>query len=228
MEFGVSSPMFTVLGTLGLLNLFCFGVEMCKLMTGAARMEMYINMAFQIWLCVAFVIINLPLYEGMLLGEDKGKMPSYVTLKHKGGDTLSRGLGYQGTKGTPMTKERSKWDIQKRYYSLKAAIVAVVFCYGICLLGFAGRVVWALPLFTWDIFSAFCYACASWFGFLLIIFASLCCSWLYVSATAAVSVVSKGFSAAVLLGRIGVFSSCLPFWCSSGKNNYFDVPVSSF
>ncbi|GAB4858553.1 hypothetical protein Ancab_010028 [Ancistrocladus abbreviatus] len=77
MEFGVSSPMFTVLGTLGLLNLFCFGIEMCKLTAGAATMEMYINMAFQIWLCVAFVLINLPLHEAMFLREDKGKMPKF-------------------------------------------------------------------------------------------------------------------------------------------------------
>ncbi|GAB4858555.1 hypothetical protein Ancab_010030 [Ancistrocladus abbreviatus] len=81
MEFGVSSPMFTVLGTLGMLNLFCFGIGMCKPITGAATMEMYIKMAFQIWPCVAHVFINLPLYEAMFLREAKGKMPSSVTLK---------------------------------------------------------------------------------------------------------------------------------------------------
>ncbi|GAB4826148.1 glycosyltransferase 2 [Ancistrocladus abbreviatus] len=81
MEFGVSSPMFTILGTLGLLNLFCFGVAMYQLMTGAAAPEMYSTMALQIWLCAVLILINLPLYEAMFLREDKGKMPSSVTLK---------------------------------------------------------------------------------------------------------------------------------------------------
>ncbi|XP_019193725.1 PREDICTED: cellulose synthase-like protein E1 [Ipomoea nil] len=79
MEFGSTSPMFTILSTLAMLNLFCFVWAMKKLV-GAERF-VFESMGLQIGLCGVLVLINLPLYNGMLFRKDKGRMPTIVTLK---------------------------------------------------------------------------------------------------------------------------------------------------
>ncbi|KFK35562.1 hypothetical protein AALP_AA4G007000 [Arabis alpina] len=80
MEFGVESPMFLLLGTLGMLNLFCFAVAVLRLMTSRDSGELQ-KMGLQLVITGTLVVINWPIYEGMLLRKDKGKMPISVTVK---------------------------------------------------------------------------------------------------------------------------------------------------
>lgn len=80
MEFGVESPMFLLLGTLGMLNLFCFAVAVMRLMTSRDGGG-FEKMGLQIVITGVLVAISWPLYEGMLLRKDKGKMPMNVTVK---------------------------------------------------------------------------------------------------------------------------------------------------
>ncbi|GMH29597.1 hypothetical protein Nepgr_031440 [Nepenthes gracilis] len=81
MEFGVSSPIFTVLTTLALLNLLCLAVGAYKVAVEGWWTAVLETMALQIWLCGAFVLINLPLYEAVFSRKDKGRMPSSVAVK---------------------------------------------------------------------------------------------------------------------------------------------------
>ncbi|CAH8306252.1 unnamed protein product [Eruca vesicaria subsp. sativa] len=79
MEFGVESPMFLLLGTLGMLNLFCLAAAIMRLvMTSREDVQ---TMGMQFVITGLLVVLNLPLYEGMLLRKDKGKMPLSVTVK---------------------------------------------------------------------------------------------------------------------------------------------------
>ncbi|CAE5960266.1 unnamed protein product [Arabidopsis arenosa] len=79
MEFGVESPMFILLGTLGMLNLFCFAAAVMRLAYGDGGD--FKAMGLQFVITGVLVVINWPLYEGMLLRKDRGKMPISVTVK---------------------------------------------------------------------------------------------------------------------------------------------------
>ncbi|KAH7544550.1 hypothetical protein JRO89_XS15G0183900 [Xanthoceras sorbifolium] len=83
LEFGSSSPMFTIITTLAGLNFFCFlGVVVKKLAMDAAGILRYFDtMALQILLCAVIVLINRPLYQGLFFRKDNGKMPSSLTLQ---------------------------------------------------------------------------------------------------------------------------------------------------
>lgn len=81
MEFGTSSPMFMILTTLALLNLFCLVVVVKKMAMDVGNSVLHEKMALQILLCGLLVLINLPLYQGLFLRKDKGKMPSSLTIK---------------------------------------------------------------------------------------------------------------------------------------------------
>ena len=78
MEFGGSSPMFTILATLAMLNLFCVVGVVKKV---GLDMEVYKTMALQILLAVVLLLINGPLYQGLFLRKDNGKMPCSLTVK---------------------------------------------------------------------------------------------------------------------------------------------------
>lgn len=78
MEFGGSSPMFTILATLAMLNLFCVVGVVKKV---GLDMEVYKTMALQILLAVVLLLINWPLYQGLFLRKDNGKMPWSLTVK---------------------------------------------------------------------------------------------------------------------------------------------------
>nr|GLL38693.1 cellulose synthase-like protein E1 [Ipomoea trifida] len=78
MEFGSDSPMFTILSSVAMLNLLCFVGAVKKMVTQRFVFE---NLGLQIVLCGVLVLINLPIYNGMLLRKDKGRMPSTVTYK---------------------------------------------------------------------------------------------------------------------------------------------------
>lgn len=87
MEFGPgassSSPMFIILATLALLNLFCFVGLVAKVATGDANIRID-TLVLQILLCGILVLINWPLFQGLLLRRDNGKMPSSITVKSIG------------------------------------------------------------------------------------------------------------------------------------------------
>ncbi|CAA7027423.1 unnamed protein product [Microthlaspi erraticum] len=72
--------MFVLLGTLGMLNLFCFAAAVMRLMTFRDGGD-FQTMGLQFVITGLNVAINWPLYQGMLLRQDKGKMPMSVTVK---------------------------------------------------------------------------------------------------------------------------------------------------
>ncbi|KAL4618579.1 hypothetical protein ACB092_06G020900 [Castanea dentata] len=81
MEFGTSTPMFTILSTLALINLVCFVGVLIEALTGKGIMRVYETMSLQFVLCGILVLINLPLYEALFLRKDKGKLPSSLAAK---------------------------------------------------------------------------------------------------------------------------------------------------
>ncbi|KAL2945060.1 Cellulose synthase-like protein E1 [Bienertia sinuspersici] len=82
MEFGVPSPMFTLLASLALMNLFSFLVLIKMLLVEKDRWRMIIErLSLQILLCGVLVLINLPLFKALFVRKDKGRMPSSVTIK---------------------------------------------------------------------------------------------------------------------------------------------------
>ncbi|ESW14420.1 hypothetical protein PHAVU_008G279700 [Phaseolus vulgaris] len=80
MEFGTSSPYFTVLATLALLNLFCLLLTLKDLVLqkGTFAAE---KMTLQVLLCGVLVVINIPLYQAIFVRKDKGRMPTSVSIK---------------------------------------------------------------------------------------------------------------------------------------------------
>lgn len=82
MEFGTTSPLFTVLATLALLNAFVFVVGLKRLFVEYETITMGLDtFALQITLCGLLAFINLPLYQALFLRKDKGKMPTSVTYR---------------------------------------------------------------------------------------------------------------------------------------------------
>lgn len=78
MEFGATSPMFTILTTLALLNLVCFlGTAVKGLVSGGAGF--FGSMSLQAMLCAVLILINVPIYHG-ILRKDEGKMPISTTV----------------------------------------------------------------------------------------------------------------------------------------------------
>lgn len=82
MEFGTSSPMFTVLATLALFNLFgLIVVGTNKATNDDGRIKVFDIFGCQILLCCVLVFVNLPIYQGMFFRKDRGKIPASVTLR---------------------------------------------------------------------------------------------------------------------------------------------------
>ncbi|GMN71610.1 hypothetical protein TIFTF001_054621 [Ficus carica] len=79
-EFGTTSPMFTILTTLAVLNAigFCWGLKMLILGEPSLVLNPF---ALQAILCGLWVFINLPIYQAIFLRTDKGKMPASVTCQ---------------------------------------------------------------------------------------------------------------------------------------------------
>ncbi|KAK2984241.1 hypothetical protein RJ640_010200 [Escallonia rubra] len=80
MEFGAPSPMFTLLATLAVLNLFTFTWTLAKVVMDWEIMVLE-PLALQVVLCGLVVLINLPVYQGLFFRKDNGKMPASVTSK---------------------------------------------------------------------------------------------------------------------------------------------------
>ncbi|KAL2247705.1 UNVERIFIED_CONTAM: Cellulose synthase-like protein E6 [Sesamum indicum] len=81
MEFGAVSPMFTLLSSLAMFNLFCLALMVMKVIRAGGLQSVNETMVLQILLCGTLVLINLPLYSAAFFRKDKGRMPSSVTLK---------------------------------------------------------------------------------------------------------------------------------------------------
>ncbi|CAL5055624.1 unnamed protein product [Urochloa decumbens] len=79
MEFGSFSLMFVIIATVALLNLACmvFGVARVLLHEGATGLG---ALFLQAVLCVLVVAINFPVYEGLFLRKDSGRLPASVSL----------------------------------------------------------------------------------------------------------------------------------------------------
>jgi len=80
MEFGTSSPYFTVLATIALLNLFCLLPTLKDLVIGKYAFAGE-KMALQILLCGVLVLINVPIYQAIFIRKDKGRMSTSVSIK---------------------------------------------------------------------------------------------------------------------------------------------------
>ncbi|KAG6768873.1 hypothetical protein POTOM_024485 [Populus tomentosa] len=80
MEFGVPSPTFNILATLALLNIFSFigGIKMVLSDVENKVLDLFTS---QIVLSGLIVLINLPVYEGLFVREDSGRIPNSVTYK---------------------------------------------------------------------------------------------------------------------------------------------------
>lgn len=80
MDFGTSSPMFTILATLSLLNLFIL-VGVVKRVLTSLDIRAFEPLILQILLCAVLVVINLPVFQGLFFRKDKGRMPTSLTFK---------------------------------------------------------------------------------------------------------------------------------------------------
>ncbi|KAI3680428.1 hypothetical protein L6452_35198 [Arctium lappa] len=80
MEFGATSPMFNILSTLALVNLFSF-LKGVKWVIVDSNTNCFSELAAQMILCGLIVLINLPIYQGLFFRKDKGRMPSSVTYQ---------------------------------------------------------------------------------------------------------------------------------------------------
>ncbi|KAK7305265.1 hypothetical protein VNO77_43167 [Canavalia gladiata] len=82
MEFGNSSPMMTLLATLAMLNLFCLlGVLLKQVVISEGNVRICKTMAVQVLLSGVLVLINIPIYQGLFLRKDKGRLPGSVAVK---------------------------------------------------------------------------------------------------------------------------------------------------
>ncbi|KAK1582749.1 hypothetical protein Q3G72_017843 [Acer saccharum] len=79
MEFGSSPIMFTMLGTFAMLNIFCLvGAKMKIVFQDFRALK---NLISQVILYEMMVLINLPVYEAMFFGKDKGWLPFSIMFK---------------------------------------------------------------------------------------------------------------------------------------------------
>jgi len=82
LEFGNSSPMLTLLATFAMLNLFCLvGMLLRKVVLSGASVRIFEAMLLQVLLSGVLVLINIPLYQGLFLRKDKGRLPRSVAVK---------------------------------------------------------------------------------------------------------------------------------------------------
>ncbi|XXG72640.1 hypothetical protein AAC387_Pa07g1694 [Persea americana] len=73
MEFGTTSPMFIILATLAMINLVCLGGAIKRVvLDDGVGVE---SLVLQFAQCGLWVLINLPIYEGLFLRKDEGRMP---------------------------------------------------------------------------------------------------------------------------------------------------------
>ncbi|OMO55279.1 Cellulose synthase [Corchorus olitorius] len=79
-EFGATSPMFDILATLAMVNLFSSVMAIRKVILDVESMVLD-QFGLQILLSFLLVAINLPVYQALFFRKDNGRMPSSVTYK---------------------------------------------------------------------------------------------------------------------------------------------------
>ncbi|KAG0457667.1 hypothetical protein HPP92_022824 [Vanilla planifolia] len=80
MEFGSSSPFFTIIGAVAMLNLICFVYGMKRAVVNGKTETLMV----QILLTGVVVLLNIPVYEGLFLRKDKGRLSLSTTLASLG------------------------------------------------------------------------------------------------------------------------------------------------
>ncbi|KAK6932873.1 Cellulose synthase [Dillenia turbinata] len=80
MEFGAVSPMFTILATVAMFNLFSF-IWVLRLMLLDFEIQILESLGLQVLLCGLLVFINFPVYRGLFFRRDSGSIPKSVTTK---------------------------------------------------------------------------------------------------------------------------------------------------
>lgn len=86
MEFGGSTPMFGILSSVAMVNLFCLiGMGVRVIWGGGGRGGGGVgsfreSLMLQMVLCGVLVLMNLPLYDAAFIRTDKGRLPASVTL----------------------------------------------------------------------------------------------------------------------------------------------------
>ena len=80
MEFGTSSPMFTILATLALLNAFCFFGGLKRVIVDLETM-VWKQFVLQILLCGLLVFINLLVYQGLFFRKDVASLSTSVSYQ---------------------------------------------------------------------------------------------------------------------------------------------------
>ncbi|KAI3713509.1 hypothetical protein L1987_72087 [Smallanthus sonchifolius] len=77
-EFGVESPLLLMISVAATVNLFAFLFGVKKVLMDN---EMFEELFVQLFIAGFGVVNSWPIYEGMVLRSDKGKMPTKITLK---------------------------------------------------------------------------------------------------------------------------------------------------
>lgn len=80
MEFGASTPMFTILSSVAMVNLFCLIGMAVKVIWAGEVGSLRHGLVLQIVLCGVLVVMNVPLYNAAFIRTDKGRLPTSVTL----------------------------------------------------------------------------------------------------------------------------------------------------
>lgn len=64
-----------------MLNLFCLVSVLKDAILRDGGFGAYEKMGLQVMLCCFLVLINLPIYQGLFLRKDSGKLPSSLAMK---------------------------------------------------------------------------------------------------------------------------------------------------
>lgn len=80
MDFGLPSPILTLLATLALLNLMSMLGALGRAGIGKETGSFEL-LALQFLLCGSLIIINLPIYGAIFFRKDEGRLPASVTIK---------------------------------------------------------------------------------------------------------------------------------------------------
>ncbi|XP_077217186.1 cellulose synthase-like protein E6 [Tasmannia lanceolata] len=79
MEFGSSSPMFTIIATLAMLQLLSMVGVVIRVVLKKETMVVE-ALILQFLLCGLLVIINIPIYQALFFRKDKGRLPTFLTF----------------------------------------------------------------------------------------------------------------------------------------------------
>ncbi|KAK9089915.1 hypothetical protein Scep_028997 [Stephania cephalantha] len=79
-EFGRSTPMFTIIATLAMLNLFSLVGGLKRVVTDVEG-SAFESFFLQLLLSSVAVLINHPVYQGLFFRKDKGRMPASLSFK---------------------------------------------------------------------------------------------------------------------------------------------------